>query len=321
MPRLMIQEGGSASVFELLDDDVTIGRGASSAIQVSDSHASKNHAVIRKVNGRPKFIDLESKNGTRVNGEFRNQRWLEHADTITIGAAVLTYDGSDVVAARPGARPAAPARASAAAVAAPAAVASPRPLPAPAPARPSASRRRSRDEEYDDDEEERPSRRRSSSNSVPVAVLMGLSALALVAIMFLLLSHSGAGKNAMTLRHAKEMSRAGDNQGALDYLLQNGDPSDEDGYVSVQEEINKMKDVLAAQASIAKEGEAQKVLNRLVHDQVESWKPEFSEQAFAERVRKFVQDYQGTNAVRMVMASPEETYVKLRARLNPPPPR
>ena len=61
MARLTISEGGQSSVFELLDDEVTIGRGASSSVQVADDHASKNHAVIRKVGGRAKLVDLDSK--------------------------------------------------------------------------------------------------------------------------------------------------------------------------------------------------------------------------------------------------------------------
>src|SRR5207244_9211471 len=96
--KLMIQEGGQQSLFELFDDEVSIGRGAANQVQVADNHSSKHHAVIRRLHGRPKLVDLESKNGTRVNGEFRNQRWLEHGDVITIGALTITYDGSDLVA-------------------------------------------------------------------------------------------------------------------------------------------------------------------------------------------------------------------------------
>ena len=37
MPKLLIEEGGQASVFELFEDEVTIGRGASNAVQVADA--------------------------------------------------------------------------------------------------------------------------------------------------------------------------------------------------------------------------------------------------------------------------------------------
>ena len=99
MPKLVIEEGGQQSVFELFEDEATIGRGAANAIQVADARASKQHAVVRRVAGRVKLVDLESKNGTRVNGEFRNQRWLESGDVISIGDLQLTFDGSDAAAA------------------------------------------------------------------------------------------------------------------------------------------------------------------------------------------------------------------------------
>ena len=99
MPKLLIQEGGQQSVFELFDDEVTIGRGAANVIQVADPRSSKHHAVVRRLHGRPKLIDFESRNGTRVNGEFRNQRWLEHGDVVSIGEMTMTYDASDVPAA------------------------------------------------------------------------------------------------------------------------------------------------------------------------------------------------------------------------------
>ena len=102
MAKLTITESGQSSVFELFEDEVTIGRGASNAIQVSDGHASKNHAVVRRIQGRAKLVDLESKNGTRVNGEFRNQRWLEDKDAISIGEATIVFDGAEPVAVRGG---------------------------------------------------------------------------------------------------------------------------------------------------------------------------------------------------------------------------
>ena len=79
---------------ELFDDspEVTVGRGASNAIQIADGHASKVHFVLRRIRARWKFVDLESKNGTRVNGHFHNAHWLSQNDTLTVGAVVLRFD-------------------------------------------------------------------------------------------------------------------------------------------------------------------------------------------------------------------------------------
>src|SRR5688572_32103727 len=82
MAKLYISEGGKEAVYELFDDspEVTVGRGASNAVQIADGHASKVHLVLRRVRGRWKLVDLESKNGTRVNGAYKNAHWLSQND-------------------------------------------------------------------------------------------------------------------------------------------------------------------------------------------------------------------------------------------------
>jgi hypothetical protein len=201
VPKILIQEGGQQSVFELFDDEITIGRGAANAIQVADGHASKHHAVVRRLGGRVKLVDLESKNGTRVNGEFKNQRWLAHGDVVAIGAMTMTFDGSDLAAVPVAAAYAAPAVVSGPALAVMAA-----PAPA-APAAPRTTTRRVRDDDRGDrgdrgDREERPRGvpRRSNNNAV-VAMMVGAGVIGLIVILILMVG-GGAGKNALALRTA-----------------------------------------------------------------------------------------------------------------------
>ena len=47
MPKLYIDEDGQTSVYEILETEVTIGRGAANAVQLRDPRASKHHALIR----------------------------------------------------------------------------------------------------------------------------------------------------------------------------------------------------------------------------------------------------------------------------------
>ncbi len=130
MPRFYIAEDAGESVYEIFDDEVSLGRGAANGMQIHDSHASKMHAVVRKMQGHWKLVDLESKNGTRVNGTFRNQHWLRDGDTIAIGTSTLRYDAQ-------GSPQGSPAAAAGVAVAArPAVPARPAAAPPPAPARP-----------------------------------------------------------------------------------------------------------------------------------------------------------------------------------------
>ncbi len=120
MPKLYIAESGDETVYEIFDDEVSVGRGAANAVQIHGTGASKMHAVIRRLQGHWKVIDLESKNGTRVNGKFRNQHWLSDGDALLIGSAAVRYaaegapQGSPAtaagVAAKPVAAKAAPAK-------------------------------------------------------------------------------------------------------------------------------------------------------------------------------------------------------------------
>gem|GEM_PF-3275840 len=133
MAKIYINESGKDQTYELFDDspEVAFGRGAASDVQIADGHASKHHLVLRRQRGRWKLIDLESKNGTRVNGAFRNAHWLTHGDTVTVGSVVLRFDAEGQVSGAPPAR---------AAVALPGARSGTAPAPRPVPAVASAVR-------------------------------------------------------------------------------------------------------------------------------------------------------------------------------------
>ncbi len=91
MPKLLINENGNQSVYEIFETEVTIGRGASNEVQLHDSATSKFHAAIRNIQGHWKLVDLESRNGVVVNGELRNQHWLSEGDALTVGSSTLRF--------------------------------------------------------------------------------------------------------------------------------------------------------------------------------------------------------------------------------------
>ncbi len=141
MPKLYIAEDGATSIYEILEDEVQVGRGAANQVQVRDPRASKVHGVIKKVHGRWKYVDLESKNGTRVNGRYRNQRWLLAGDALSVGQATVRFDAPAAPVAPVQPVPAAPAVAPPVPpVASPAPVALPPPVPAARTAPPPAPR-------------------------------------------------------------------------------------------------------------------------------------------------------------------------------------
>ena len=61
-----------------------IGRLADNDIPIADNAVSRHHAEIRPVRGGYWIVDLDSRNGTQLNGErFRGEsRWLANGDTV-----------------------------------------------------------------------------------------------------------------------------------------------------------------------------------------------------------------------------------------------
>ncbi len=73
-------------------DTLTIGRLADCAVHLSDTQASRHHAEIRPVPEGNVVVDLESTNGTLVNGAAIREHVLADGDTITIGGTDLVYE-------------------------------------------------------------------------------------------------------------------------------------------------------------------------------------------------------------------------------------
>jgi hypothetical protein len=71
---------------------VSIGRDVSSDVVVDDERVSRRHARLRPTERGWVLEDLESTNGTRVNG-FRTQaQLLSDGDTISIGASTFAFE-------------------------------------------------------------------------------------------------------------------------------------------------------------------------------------------------------------------------------------
>lgn len=82
--------------FELLDDEVTIGRVAENKIPIDEPSVSSKHCVIRHEGGKYTLVDLDSTNGTRVNGASVVESRLHPKDIIQIGNVEVMFDGQDI---------------------------------------------------------------------------------------------------------------------------------------------------------------------------------------------------------------------------------
>jgi len=85
--------------FLLADEDVLIGRDPEAAIHLNDPSVSRRHCLIRPEEGRYILRDLNSHNGTWVNGVAVKEHVLAHGDQIAVARSVFVYSakGADIL--------------------------------------------------------------------------------------------------------------------------------------------------------------------------------------------------------------------------------
>ena len=76
-------------MFDALETPITIGREEGNAVQLNDDRVSRFHLKIQEDQDRLVLTDLESTNGTKVNGEDIQLRILRHGDMICVGRSIL----------------------------------------------------------------------------------------------------------------------------------------------------------------------------------------------------------------------------------------
>jgi pSer/pThr/pTyr-binding forkhead associated (FHA) protein len=87
-------------IFRDLSTPVTIGREEGNVLRLNDERVSRYHAKIQSDNGEIILTDLESTNGTRVNGNVVQIRRLRPGDRIGIGRSLLLFGSEAEIAAR-----------------------------------------------------------------------------------------------------------------------------------------------------------------------------------------------------------------------------
>ena len=87
-------------VFDNLEPPVTIGREEGNTIQLNDERISRFHVKVQEDNGRLVLTDLDSTNGTKVNGEDMQLRILRFGDMVSVGRSVLLFGSRDEIAGR-----------------------------------------------------------------------------------------------------------------------------------------------------------------------------------------------------------------------------
>jgi hypothetical protein len=93
MPRLVAQSPEFAGKsFVLTGPEITVGRLADNKIHIEHASVSGHHAALKLDNLDYIIKDLDSTNGTRINGERIVEQKLRRNDILRLGNIELVYD-------------------------------------------------------------------------------------------------------------------------------------------------------------------------------------------------------------------------------------
>jgi len=91
-PRLQIAAGPlTDSTYFLTEPELRIGRDPSNSLAISDLSLSRRHCVLSREQDIYKICDLDSRNGTFVNGGAVSEKQLSHGDRISVGESVFVF--------------------------------------------------------------------------------------------------------------------------------------------------------------------------------------------------------------------------------------
>lgn len=96
----VIQGADRGRIYADLTPPITIGREEGNLIQLNDERISRFHVKIQEDNNMLVLTDLDSTNGTRVNGQDCQLRILRFGDIIAIGRSVLLFGTREEIAER-----------------------------------------------------------------------------------------------------------------------------------------------------------------------------------------------------------------------------
>jgi len=84
--------GRNPLTVQLVKDVTIIGRSAQTDVPLADDNASRQHCQVRKWAGSFRIEDLQSKNGTFVNGaKVSKEHALNDGDLIAVGDTTIVF--------------------------------------------------------------------------------------------------------------------------------------------------------------------------------------------------------------------------------------
>ena len=94
--RLVVLDGEArGTVYSLTGkEQFKVGRSSTSDIRLPDAKVSRDHCTIEQVEGHYIVVDLESANGTVVNGERIRKTVLQNNDFVRLGFTLLKFEST-----------------------------------------------------------------------------------------------------------------------------------------------------------------------------------------------------------------------------------
>ena len=84
--------------FDEVPTPLTVGREEGNPVQLNDERISRFHLKIQEDEGKLVLADLESTNGTKVNGESVHLCLIRPGDVIAVGRTVLVVGSREEIA-------------------------------------------------------------------------------------------------------------------------------------------------------------------------------------------------------------------------------
>jgi two-component system, NtrC family, sensor kinase len=97
VPSLFVIRGNDQGTRYELDEPVLkLGREPSNAVQIHDTEVSRHHAEIRRTDAGYAIADLNSSNGTFVNGRRVQEHLLASGDQVQLGSTLMLFTAPSV---------------------------------------------------------------------------------------------------------------------------------------------------------------------------------------------------------------------------------
>jgi pSer/pThr/pTyr-binding forkhead associated (FHA) protein len=102
MPKIHIQSGVlEGKVIDLIEERITLGRALDNMVRLEDGTISHHHAMLLLDGGEYKLRDLNSTNGTRVNGMRIVEAKLHNGDQVRLGSVEMRFESDSRKSSQP----------------------------------------------------------------------------------------------------------------------------------------------------------------------------------------------------------------------------